>query len=260
METLAVLPKDHPRRAEVEDIFRRLAAGLQRTQDPATGRWFQVVDKGGQPGNWTDNSGSAMFTYAIARGIELGLLDKNQYAPVVEKGYQGIIANATINSKGLVDIASACDGLGVQSSYDRYIHYRQIAQRQGSRRRFSLGHRHRRETAVGTIEKEVASQLVERSQGVSPRKVTQFILLPMNGQFPQLAVPTGALPVQPASTPPNTRTSSATISPGDFPPRKVKASAGGSKTSNWFASSDGARKWPFLALSRSSSTGRGAVK
>ena len=109
----------------MEDIFRRLAAGLKRTQDPATGRWFQVVDKGGRPGNWTDNSGSAMFTYAFARGIQLGLLDKNQYAPVVEKGYQGIIANATINSKGLVDIASACDGLGVQSSYDRYIHYQQ---------------------------------------------------------------------------------------------------------------------------------------
>jgi len=126
VETLAVLPKDHPRRAEVEDIFRRLAAGLQRTQDPATGCWFQVVDKGGQPGNWTDNSGSAMFTYAIARGIKLGLLAKNQFAPVVEKGYQGIIANATINRKGLVDIASACDGLGVQSSYERYIHYRQM--------------------------------------------------------------------------------------------------------------------------------------
>ena len=125
VETLANLPKNHPRRAEVEDIFRRLAAGLERTQDPKTGRWFQVVDKGSQPGNWTDTSGSAMFTYAVARGIELGLLDKTQYAPVVQKGYQGIVANANINNKGLLDISSACDGLGVQSSYDRYIHYRQ---------------------------------------------------------------------------------------------------------------------------------------
>ena len=125
VETLADLPKNHPRRAEVEDIFRRLAAGLKRTQDPKTGRWFQVVDKGSQPGNWTDTSGSAMFTYAVARGIELGLLDKTQYAPVVQKGYQGIVANANINNKGLLDISSACDGLGVQSSYDRYIHYQQ---------------------------------------------------------------------------------------------------------------------------------------
>jgi len=125
VETLANLPKDHPRRAEVEDIFRRLAAGLKRTQDPKSGRWFQVVDKSDQPGNWTDNSGSAMFTYALAKGIQLGLLDKNEYAPVVEKGYKGIIGNARINSKGLLDIYSACDGVGVQDSYDRYIKFKQ---------------------------------------------------------------------------------------------------------------------------------------
>jgi unsaturated rhamnogalacturonyl hydrolase len=125
VETLADLPKDHARRVEMEDIFRRLAAGLQRTQDPKSGRWFQVVDKGDRPDNWTDTSGSAMFTYALQKGIEVGLLDKAQYAGVVARGYQGIIANARINDKGLVDIYSACDGVGVQVSYDRYIHYKQ---------------------------------------------------------------------------------------------------------------------------------------
>jgi rhamnogalacturonyl hydrolase YesR len=125
VETLADLPKDHARRAEMEDIFRRLAAGLKRTQDSKSGRWFQVVDKGDRPDNWTDTSGSAMFTYTIQRGIEIGLLDPAEYAPVVQKGYQGITANARINDKGLVDIYSACDGVGVQISYDRYIHYKQ---------------------------------------------------------------------------------------------------------------------------------------
>lgn len=124
VETLAVLPPDHPKRAEVEDIFRRLAAGLKRTQDAGTGGWFFVVDKGDQPDNWTDTSGSAMFTYAIQRGIELGLLDKKEYAPVVEMGYQGIIANAKINDRGLVDIFSACDGVGVQVDYAHYINYK----------------------------------------------------------------------------------------------------------------------------------------
>ena len=103
----------------MEDIFRRLAAGLKRTQDPKSGRWFQVVDKGDRPDNWTDTSGSAMFTYTIQKGIELGLLDKAEYAPVVEKGYKGIIANAKINDKGLVDIYSACDGVGVQAELRR---------------------------------------------------------------------------------------------------------------------------------------------
>ena len=112
------------KRAELEGIFRHLAAGLKRTQDARSGRWFQVVDKGDRPDNWTDTSGSAMFTYMIQRGIEIGLLDRGEYAPVVEKGYKGITENAKINDKGLVDIYSACDGLGVQASYDRYINYR----------------------------------------------------------------------------------------------------------------------------------------
>ena len=126
VETLALLPKDHPRRAEVEDIFRRLAAALQHTQDPKSGRWFQVVDKGDRADNWTDTSGSAMFTYTLARGIELGLLDKQVYGPAVARGYQGITEKARINQKGLVDIYSACDGVGVQSSYARYINYKQM--------------------------------------------------------------------------------------------------------------------------------------
>ncbi len=124
VETLADLPKDHPRRAEMEAIFHRLAAGLKRTQDPKSGRWFQVVDKGDRPDNWTDNSGSSMFTYTLARGIELGLLDKTEYAPVVQKGYQGITANAKINDRGLLDIYSACDGVGVQTDYAHYINFR----------------------------------------------------------------------------------------------------------------------------------------
>jgi len=123
-EALADLPKDHPRRAEVEDIFRRLAAGLKRTQDPKSGRWFQVVDKGDRPDNWTDTSGSAMFTYALARGIELGLLAATEYAPVVRRGYRGITDNAKINEQGLLDVYSACDGVGVQVDYAHYINFK----------------------------------------------------------------------------------------------------------------------------------------
>jgi rhamnogalacturonyl hydrolase YesR len=124
VETLADLPKGHPKWAEMEQIFRRLAAGLKRTQDARSGRWFQVVDKGDRPDNWTDTSGSAMFTYTIAKGIEIGLLDKAEYAGVVERGYKGITKNAKINDRGLVDIDSACDGVGVQVDYSHYINYR----------------------------------------------------------------------------------------------------------------------------------------
>ncbi len=132
VETLEVLPKDHAQRPAVEDIYRKLAAGLKKVQDPKTGRWFQVVDKGNLPDNWTDNSGSAMFTYSLQKGIELGLIGKAEYAPVVAAGYKGIIDNAKINDQGQVDIYNACQGLGVQNSYAQYINFRKTVNAQES--------------------------------------------------------------------------------------------------------------------------------
>ena len=123
VETLALMPADHPNRPAVEQVFRRLAEALKRTQGKSTGRWFQVVDRGDRLDNWTDTSGSAMFTYALRRGIDMGLLDATVFEPIVERGYAGITANATINDRGLVDVTSACDGLGVQVDYEHYIHY-----------------------------------------------------------------------------------------------------------------------------------------
>jgi hypothetical protein len=40
--------------------------------------------------------------------------------------YKGVLDNVKINEQGLVDIYSACDGLGVQTSYERYINYRKM--------------------------------------------------------------------------------------------------------------------------------------
>jgi rhamnogalacturonyl hydrolase YesR len=124
VETLDALPQKHPQRPAIEKVFLRLAAALKRTQDPRTGRWFQVVDKGNHPDNWTDTSGSAMFVYALQQGIDAGLLNAKEYGPAVEKGYAGITANASINEQGLVEISSACDGLSVQRDYAHYVNYK----------------------------------------------------------------------------------------------------------------------------------------
>ncbi len=121
VETLASLPADHAQREEVEAIFRRVCAGLKRTQDPATGGWFTVVDKPDAPGNWIDSSGTALFVYTLQRGIELGLLDGAVYGPVVAQGYRAMTGLMKVNAAGLVDVYSASDGLAVQASYEAYI-------------------------------------------------------------------------------------------------------------------------------------------
>jgi rhamnogalacturonyl hydrolase YesR len=123
VETLHRMPAAHPGRAEVMRILLELIEGLRKVQDPATGLWYQVVDKGHLADNWHDTSGSAMFVYAIQRAIDLGYVDAAQYGSVVQKGYEGIVSKAVVNADGLVDIYDACDGVCVQRSYADYVNY-----------------------------------------------------------------------------------------------------------------------------------------
>jgi unsaturated rhamnogalacturonyl hydrolase len=121
VEALETLPVDHPKRAEIQDIFKRLAIGLKRAQDPNTGAWFMIVDRPDTPGNWTDPSGTGMFVYAIQRGIELGLLEAKEFAPVVAAGYRALIGFARVNERGLVDVYGGGDGISVKPNYEAYV-------------------------------------------------------------------------------------------------------------------------------------------
>lgn len=121
-EALARIPVGYPGRNKIVKIYKDMTAGLKEFQDPTTGGWFMVVDKPKAAGNWIDPSGSAMFVYSIQRGIELGVLNKRTYAPVVAHGYRAITHSATFSPQGLVDVVDGCDGLCVQANYGDYIH------------------------------------------------------------------------------------------------------------------------------------------
>lgn len=122
VETLEIFPKDHPEYGDLADITRSLMAGLKATQDPETGLWYQVVDKGDQPGNWHETSGSGMFVYALQRAIELGLISEADYKENVIKGYYGLLSKAKVSpADGLLDLYDANDGLGIQKDYQTYV-------------------------------------------------------------------------------------------------------------------------------------------
>ncbi|HEX7809928.1 MAG TPA: pectinesterase family protein, partial [Thermoanaerobaculia bacterium] len=50
VETLDFIPLEHPRRRELIAILQRLVEAIVKVQDPKTGVWWQVVDKGGREG------------------------------------------------------------------------------------------------------------------------------------------------------------------------------------------------------------------
>ncbi|HET9571167.1 MAG TPA: glycoside hydrolase family 88 protein [Bacteroidales bacterium] len=122
VETLEIFPKNHPQYQTLVRITQELMAGLKKTQDAQTGLWFQVVDKGDQPGNWNETSGSGMFIFAMQRAIELGLISENTYKNTIDKGYQGLLTKARISSTdGLIDLYDANNGLGIQTDYETYV-------------------------------------------------------------------------------------------------------------------------------------------
>lgn len=123
VETLALIDRSHPGRDRVEAILRGLVESLARFQDPATGLWYQVVDRGDRSDNWHDSSGSAMFVYAIRRAIQLGCVDADRYGQVAARGYAGLRTKVGPGADGRLDVHDACEGVCVQDSYEAYINY-----------------------------------------------------------------------------------------------------------------------------------------
>lgn len=120
-ELLAVLPKDHPDYPAVLKIYQNMARGLKDAQDPRTGGWFMVVDKGDNPLNFIDPSGTAMFTYSLQRGIDLGLLKEKEYAPVAQRGYKSLFPFISVNDRGILDVIGACDGVVIKKDFNSYV-------------------------------------------------------------------------------------------------------------------------------------------
>lgn len=120
-ELLAVLPETHPDYKDIKEIYLSMAKGLKQWQDKNTGGWFMVVDKGTNPLNFIDPSGTAMFTYSIQRGIDLGLLKEKEYGKVAADGYASLFPFVRVNDRGLLDVIGACDGVTIKKDFIDYV-------------------------------------------------------------------------------------------------------------------------------------------
>ena len=74
VDTLDYFPRKHPQRAELIAILNRLAQAVAKYQDRGSGLWYQVMDKGGEKGNYLESSAACMFVYALAKGVRNGYL------------------------------------------------------------------------------------------------------------------------------------------------------------------------------------------
>lgn len=104
---------------KVQEIFQRIAKGIAARQDEKSGLWWQVLDQPRREGNYLESTCSAMFVYALAKGINRGYLDRATYMPVVEKGYQGLVSERIrTDENGHIHLTHCCEvaGLGFTSA------------------------------------------------------------------------------------------------------------------------------------------------
>lgn len=129
VDVLDYFPENHPKHKELVSYLNQLAEALVKQQD-ASGLWYQVTDMGDREGNYLEASGSAMFSYALAKGANKGYLPKI-YKEVANKAFDGITRDLIkVSSEGDVIITQACAVAGLggnpyrNGSYEYYVNER----------------------------------------------------------------------------------------------------------------------------------------
>ena len=129
VDVLDYFPEDHPKQQELVGYLNKLAVALTKYQDKS-GLWYQVTDMGEKEGNYLEASGTAMFMYTLAKGVNKGYLPA-QYKDVAIKAFDGLTRDLIyVNGKGELLITQACAVAGLggnpyrDGSYEYYVNER----------------------------------------------------------------------------------------------------------------------------------------
>lgn len=127
VDVLDFLPEDHPKRGEMIDILNKTLNALLQVRDSQSGVWYQVLDRGGEEGNYLEGSGTAMYIYAMAKGAKMGYLNKS-YLDVANSAFDDMVKTFIItDDDGLPSMVNICGSCGLggnpyrDGSYQYYV-------------------------------------------------------------------------------------------------------------------------------------------
>jgi unsaturated rhamnogalacturonyl hydrolase len=127
VDALDYFPKDHPKQKELVGYLNQVSASLVKFQSPS-GMWFQVTDMGTRKDNYLESTGTAMFAYAFAKGVNKGYLPA-KYKKAANKAFDSLTKQLTkVNQDGTLTITQACAVAGLggnpyrDGSFDYYVH------------------------------------------------------------------------------------------------------------------------------------------
>ena len=121
-ELLRALPPEHPRRPAVLAGYHKMMAALLAHQG-RDGMWRQLIDK---PEAWPESSSTAMFTFALAAGVQHGWLDRATYGPAARRAWLALVSrldeNANIRDVCVgTDKGSHAAGPDLEQQYRYYL-------------------------------------------------------------------------------------------------------------------------------------------
>jgi rhamnogalacturonyl hydrolase YesR len=117
--TLDAMPKDYPSRPKYVEQFKQMASRIATLQG-ADGLWrTDLLDPVAYPA--PEVSGSAFYVYALAWGINRGILDRATYLPIVKKGWQGLLVHVYEDGR-LGSIQSVNQEPGVVPPTSSYVY------------------------------------------------------------------------------------------------------------------------------------------
>lgn len=123
----------------VKELLKEMVEDMLPYQH-SSGMWFQIVDKGGNPENYLESSGTLMLAYAILKGVRLGYLPK-EYAKYGKSAFDSTIQRYLREVSGEVLLGGICKSAGLgknpdtgiirDGSYEYYIHGERIVNNNG---------------------------------------------------------------------------------------------------------------------------------
>lgn len=113
---------------KLKAVFVDYINSLLAYQDES-GMWYQLPTRAGEPGNYLETSGTAIFAYTLLKAVRLGFLPESYRDPAV-KAFQAIMDKyLTVDEAGEIHLGGIClvAGLGPEDnrrrdgSYEYYM-------------------------------------------------------------------------------------------------------------------------------------------
>ena len=126
VDVIEILPAGESKDTLIS-LLNTVFQALPLYADPATGMWFQVLDRPHAEGNYLESTSSAMFVYGMLKGSRLGVIENLSREDAAKRYEELVKCFVRVDEEGLVNLDQCCEvaGLGGKQNrrgdYDYYI-------------------------------------------------------------------------------------------------------------------------------------------